>query len=70
MYKVIDIAVPGGHQGLPRPAGGLQTTLRTSQLNYYSALFQVLTSKVELLRTRARCRLIISDSALEFSGYW
>ncbi|RZL08344.1 MAG: TolC family protein [Hymenobacter sp.] len=29
-----------------------QTTLRTSQLNYYSALFQVLTSKVELLRTR------------------
>jgi outer membrane protein TolC len=28
-----------------------QTTLRTSQLNYYSALFQVLTSKVELLRT-------------------
>jgi len=29
-----------------------QTTLRTSQLNYYSALFQVLTSKVELLRTQ------------------
>jgi len=28
-----------------------QTTLRTSQLNYYSALFQVLISKVELLRT-------------------
>ncbi|MDO7886415.1 TolC family protein [Hymenobacter cheonanensis] len=28
-----------------------QTTLRTSQLNYYSALFQVLTGKVELLRT-------------------
>lgn len=29
-----------------------QTTLRTSQLNYYSALFQVLTSKVELLRAQ------------------
>jgi outer membrane protein TolC len=29
-----------------------QTTLRTSQLNYYSALFQVLTSKVELLRSQ------------------
>ncbi|WP_460551324.1 TolC family protein [Hymenobacter daeguensis] len=27
-----------------------QTTLRTSQLNYYTALFQVLSSKVDLLR--------------------
>lgn len=27
-----------------------QTTLRTSQLNYYTALFQVLGSKVDLLR--------------------
>lgn len=29
-----------------------QTTLRTSQLNYYSALFQVLSSKVDLLRAQ------------------
>ena len=29
-----------------------QTTLRTAQLNYYSALFQVLSSKVDLLRAQ------------------
>ncbi|RTQ50892.1 TolC family protein [Hymenobacter gummosus] len=29
-----------------------QTTLRTAQLNYYQALFQVLTSKVDLLRAQ------------------
>ncbi|KAA9332036.1 TolC family protein [Hymenobacter busanensis] len=29
-----------------------QTTLRSAQLNYYSALFQVLSSKVDLLRTQ------------------
>ncbi|GAA4371928.1 outer membrane channel protein TolC [Hymenobacter koreensis] len=29
-----------------------QTTLRTAELNYYVALFQVLTSKVDLLRAR------------------
>ncbi|MCA8832648.1 TolC family protein [Hymenobacter pini] len=29
-----------------------QTTLRTSQLNYYTALFQLLSSKVDLLRAR------------------
>lgn len=29
-----------------------QTTLRTAQLNYYSALFQVLSSKIDLLRAQ------------------
>ena len=29
-----------------------QTTLRTSQLNYYTALFQLLSSKVDVLRAR------------------
>jgi outer membrane protein TolC len=50
VYKVVDIQY---REGIKAYLDLLvaQTTLRTSQLNYYSALFQVLTSKVELLRT-------------------
>lgn len=50
VYKVVDIQY---REGIKVYLDLLiaQTTLRTSQLNYYSALFQVLISKVELLRT-------------------
>ncbi len=50
VYKVVELQY---HEGVKAYLDLLiaQTTLRTSQLNYYSALFQVLTSKVELLRT-------------------
>jgi len=50
VYKVVDLQY---REGIKAYLDLLiaQTTLRTSQLNYYSALFQVLTSKVELLRT-------------------
>ena len=50
VYKVVDLQY---HEGVKAYLDLLiaQTTLRTSQLNYYSALFQVLTNKVELLRT-------------------
>ena len=50
VYKVVDIQY---REGIKAYLDLLiaQTTLRTSQLTYYSALFQVLTSKVELLRT-------------------
>jgi outer membrane protein len=49
VYKVVDLQY---REGIKAYLDLLvaQTTLRTSQLNYYSALFQVLTSKVELLR--------------------
>jgi len=51
VYRVVDLQY---REGLKAYLDLLvaQTTLRTSQLNYYSALFQVLTSKVELLRTQ------------------
>lgn len=51
VYKVIDIQYRAGIKAYLDLLVA-QTTLRTSQLNYYSALFQVLTSKVELLRTQ------------------
>jgi len=49
VYKVVDLQY---REGIKAYIDLLvaQTTLRTSQLNYYSALFQVLTSKVELQR--------------------
>ena len=50
VYKVVDIQYRAGIKAYIDLLIA-QTTLRTSQLNYYSALFQVLTSKVELLRT-------------------
>ncbi len=51
VYKVVDLQY---HEGVKAYIDLLiaQTTLRTSQLNYYSALFQVLGLKVELLRTQ------------------
>ena len=51
VYKVVDIQYRAGIKAYLDLLVA-QTTLRTSQLNYYSALFQVLTSKVELLRTQ------------------
>ncbi len=50
VYKVVDLQY---REGVKAYLDLLiaQTTLRTSQLNYYSALFQVLGYKVELLRT-------------------
>ncbi|AMJ64844.1 TolC family protein [Hymenobacter sp. PAMC 26628] len=50
VYKVVDLQY---REGIKAYLDLLvaQTTLRTSQLNYYSALFQVLSYKVELQRT-------------------
>lgn len=50
VYKVVDLQY---REGIKAYLDLLvaQTTLRTSQLNYYSALFQVLGYKVELQRT-------------------
>ena len=51
VYHVVDLQY---HEGVKAYLDLLiaQTTLRTSQLTYYSALFQVLGYKVELLRTQ------------------
>ena len=50
VYKVVDLQY---REGIKAYIDLLiaQTTLRTSQLNYYTSLFQVLGSKVELQRT-------------------
>ena len=57
VYRVVDLQYRGGIKAYLDLLVA-QTTLRTSQLNYYSALFQVLTSKVELLRTQGTLPLV------------